>query len=62
NWPPMTMDFRVRDKALLRNLKPGQEVEIEVAQEGAADFVLIAIRPAGGAAKPASPAAAGHRH
>ncbi|HEX6828888.1 MAG TPA: efflux RND transporter periplasmic adaptor subunit [Burkholderiales bacterium] len=62
NWPPMTMDFRVKDPVLLRQLKPGQEVEIEIVQEGPADFVLTAIRPAGAEAKPSTPAAAGHQH
>jgi RND family efflux transporter MFP subunit len=54
SWPAMTMDFRVKDKSLLGNVKPGQEVEIELAQEGPAAFVLTAIRPAGGQAAPAA--------
>jgi Cu(I)/Ag(I) efflux system membrane fusion protein len=62
NWPAMTMDFRVKDKGLLKNLKPGQDVEIEVAQEGPADFILTAIRPAGGTRKPTPAPATEHRH
>jgi len=61
NWPAMTMEFRVKDRALLRDVKPGQEVDVEIAQEGPADFVVTAIRPAGGKAPPA-PAAADHKH
>lgn len=34
NWPPMTMGFKVRDKALLDKLKVGQKVTFELVQEG----------------------------
>ncbi|MBU6502815.1 MAG: copper-binding protein [Burkholderiales bacterium] len=43
NWPPMTMGFRVRDKALLTGLKEGQKVDFEIAQEGD-DYVVTKIR------------------
>lgn len=62
NWPAMTMDFRVKDPGLLRNVQPGQEIDVEIVQEGPADFVVTAIRPAGTAAKPAPAAAPGHQH
>jgi Cu(I)/Ag(I) efflux system membrane fusion protein len=62
NWPPMTMEFRVKDKGLLKDVRPGQEVEIEIAQEGPAEFVVTAIRPAAEGAKPAPAAAAEHKH
>lgn len=45
NWPAMTMDFRVKDKALLKDVKPGQKVEFEVAQEGQSTFVIRRIVP-----------------
>ncbi|HSD60875.1 MAG TPA: copper-binding protein, partial [Burkholderiales bacterium] len=61
-WPAMTMDFRVKDPGLLRNLQPDQEVQVEIVQEGPADFVLTAIRPAGATAKSAPAAAADHKH
>ncbi len=34
NWPPMTMGFKVKDKALLDKLKEGQKVAFEFVQEG----------------------------
>ena len=33
NWPAMTMEFEMRDKARLAPLKPGQKVEFEFAEE-----------------------------
>lgn len=43
-WPAMTMDFPVRDPALLAGLKPGQAVAFEMVKENG-DFVVTAIRP-----------------
>ncbi|TAL71636.1 MAG: copper-binding protein [Burkholderiaceae bacterium] len=43
NWPPMTMGFKVRDKALLTGLKEGQKVDFEIAQEGD-DYVVTKVR------------------
>lgn len=33
NWPPMTMGFKVKDKALLAKLKEGQKKGFEFVQE-----------------------------
>ena len=33
NWPPMTMGFKVKDKALLARLKEGQTVTFEFVQQ-----------------------------
>ena len=33
NWPAMTMEFEVRDKAKLAALKPGQKIEFEFIEE-----------------------------
>lgn len=41
-WPPMTMDFSVGDKALLNNLKSGQQVEFEFIERGS-NYVVTAI-------------------
>lgn len=43
NWPPMTMGFRVKNKALLAGLKEGQKVEFEIVQEGD-DYVVTKVR------------------
>ncbi len=45
NWPAMTMDFRARDPALLRPLKPGQKVDFEIVEESAGEYVIVRIQP-----------------
>jgi Cu(I)/Ag(I) efflux system membrane fusion protein len=49
-WPAMTMDFEVADRAILNGLKPGQGVTFEMVDKDG-DFVVTAIRPAGGPAR-----------
>jgi Cu(I)/Ag(I) efflux system membrane fusion protein len=44
DWPPMTMDFRVGDPALLRSLKPGQKVGFEMVEEPAGGYVIVRIQ------------------
>lgn len=53
-WPAMTMDFRVKDTALLQSLKPGQKIAFELVEEAGGEYVIARIQPAG-----ASPAASG---
>jgi Cu(I)/Ag(I) efflux system membrane fusion protein len=62
NWPAMTMDFRVADPALLQPLKPGQEVEFELVEESAGEYVIVRIHRAGtrSAASPNSSNHGGH--
>jgi Cu(I)/Ag(I) efflux system membrane fusion protein len=55
NWPAMTMDFRAKDAALLRSLKPGQKVDFEIVEESAGEYVIVRIQPLG-----VSPAASDH--
>lgn len=45
-WPGMTMDFQVRDKALLKGVTPGQNVEFDVVQASPGQFVITRIAPA----------------
>ncbi|HEX8874369.1 MAG TPA: efflux RND transporter periplasmic adaptor subunit [Nitrosospira sp.] len=45
NWPAMTMDFRARDPALLRPLKPGQKVDFEIIEGAAGEYVIVRIQP-----------------
>ena len=44
NWPAMTMDFRVRDKASLATLKPGQKIEFELVEEKKGSYVINRIK------------------
>jgi Cu(I)/Ag(I) efflux system membrane fusion protein len=53
-WPGMTMDFRVKDPALLRTLKPGQSIGFEFVQEASGDYAIVRVQPA--ATKPATAA------
>ena len=45
-WPAMTMDFAVKDKAVLKGVKPGQDVEFDIAQAGENQFLITRIAPA----------------
>lgn len=41
-WPKMTMDFKAHDPALVKELKPGQEVDFELMKmEGAYHIMKI---------------------
>ena len=44
-WPGMAMDFQVKDKALLKGIKPGQKISFEIGKE-ASGYVITAISAA----------------
>ena len=44
NWPAMTMNFPVRDKASLATLKPGQKVEFDLVEEKKGSYVVSRIK------------------
>ena len=44
-WPKMTMDFRADDPALLKDLKPGTEVDFELAKKEGG-YRIVKIGPA----------------
>lgn len=44
-WPGMTMDFTVKDKAILKGINPGQKVEFAVVKEGPGQFYINRITP-----------------
>ena len=43
NWPPITMAFKFRDKALFGKLAPGAKIEFDFVQEGE-DYVVTALQ------------------
>jgi Cu(I)/Ag(I) efflux system protein CusF len=43
NWPAMTMGFKVKDKTLLDNAKPGSKVDFTLVQVGK-DYVITSIK------------------
>ena len=45
-WPGMTMDFQVKDQAVLKGVTPGQNVEFDIMQQGPGQFVITRIAPA----------------
>jgi Cu(I)/Ag(I) efflux system membrane fusion protein len=47
-WPSMTMDFRVKDPALMRPLKPGQKIGFEFTDTGGGDYLIVRVQPAAG--------------
>ncbi|MFZ5555710.1 MAG: efflux RND transporter periplasmic adaptor subunit [Pseudomonadota bacterium] len=61
-WPGMSMEFRVKDKAILSGVEKGEAVEFELAQPKPGEFVIERIAPAAAPPAPQAPAAppAGH--
>jgi len=45
-WPGMTMDFQVKDTAVLKGVTPGQNVEFDIVQAGQSQFIVTRIAPA----------------
>ncbi|MCC6211325.1 MAG: efflux RND transporter periplasmic adaptor subunit [Burkholderiales bacterium] len=46
-WPAMTMEFKLRDKAMLAGLKKGQAVEFDLRVGAPGEFIIERIGPAG---------------
>jgi Cu(I)/Ag(I) efflux system membrane fusion protein len=45
-WSGMTMDFPVKDKALLAGIKPGQKVDFEIEKAPNGQYPIARITPA----------------
>ena len=43
-WPAMVMDFKVQDPALLRTLKPGQEIAFEMTEASPGEYLIVRIQ------------------
>jgi Cu(I)/Ag(I) efflux system membrane fusion protein len=43
DWPGMTMDFEVQDKAMLTNLKPGQTIMFKLIEARKGKYVISEI-------------------
>ena len=54
-WPAMTMEFKVANPALLKDLTPGAPVAFEFVERGKGEWVITSIAPAA-----SSPPATGH--
>ena len=57
-WPAMTMDFKVKDAALLRTLKPGQKIVFDTVAGAPGEYVIVRVEAAtaqpSAAAKPST--------
>lgn len=43
NWPPMTMGFKVKDKALMDKLATDKKVAVDFVQDGS-DYVITVVK------------------
>lgn len=60
-WPAMTMEFKVANEGLLKDLKAGAAVAFEFVERAPGEWVVTAIAPAGkGGVAPAANPHAGH--
>ena len=59
-WPPMTMDFKLANPALTKDLKPGVAVDFEFVERGKGEWVITAIFPPKTAPPTTAPAAKPH--
>jgi Cu(I)/Ag(I) efflux system membrane fusion protein len=53
-WPGMAMEFKVKDPAVLRTLRPGQSISFEFVEEPGGNYAIVRVQPA--AAQPAAAA------
>ena len=47
NWPAMTMDFSVKDPAIMKGIKPGDKIKFELTETTKGEFIITQITPAG---------------
>lgn len=57
-WPAMSMEFQVKDAALLRTLKPGRKIVFDMTEASAGEYLIIRVHPA--SANPSAGAHKGH--
>ena len=44
-WPAMTMEFKVANETLLKNLKPGAKVSVEFVERQPGEWVITSVKP-----------------
>ena len=59
-WPAMTMEFKVANESLLKDLKPGARVSFEFVERGPGEWVITGVKPAAAAKAAGSTPHAGH--
>lgn len=45
-WPAMTMEFKVKDAAVLKSLKAGQKIRFDFAEDAPGEWVVVRASPA----------------
>ena len=45
-WPAMTMDFKLANDSLLKDLKPGAQIAFEFVERGQGEWLITSIEPA----------------
>jgi membrane fusion protein, copper/silver efflux system len=59
-WPAMTMEFKIKDPALLGRLKPGSKISFDFTEQAPGDWVVLRVGPGvPGREPPDSPAGRG---
>ena len=58
-WPAMTMEFKVKDGALLGTLKPGMAVRFEFTEQAPGEWVIVRASPSAAVAAAKSGSASG---
>jgi Cu(I)/Ag(I) efflux system membrane fusion protein len=48
-WPAMTMEFKVKDQALLKRLKAQEKIRFDLAEEAPGEWVVVRVHPAASA-------------
>ncbi|MDP3617328.1 MAG: copper-binding protein, partial [Rhodoferax sp.] len=43
-WPAMTMEFKVANASLLKDLKPGARISVEFVERQAGEWVITSIK------------------
>jgi len=51
-WPAMTMDFKVKDAAVLRRLQARQKIRFDFAEQAPGEWVVVRVQPATAAGDP----------
>jgi len=59
-WPAMTMEFKVANEGLLKDLRPGARVTFEFVERKPGEWVITGVKPVAPAAGGAAKSHAGH--
>ncbi|MDO8777242.1 MAG: efflux RND transporter periplasmic adaptor subunit [Burkholderiaceae bacterium] len=61
-WPAMTMEFKVANAALLKDLKPGAKIAVEFVERQPGEWVITSVKPLDMTKAASAPASAANPH